>query len=173
MLPNQNNKLSSDSIVRATPKIEIEIESEDELPEGTHVMPDGTVMPDSEHDMEKHLEGKHDQSSHSKGGGGAKPASAPKLRNGSMSEQRYAIENEMKGLEDDWDEARSEQKQLDTEIERLKGQAKMATRPAVRREAQAKIPKLESRRSQVTENMADIEVELGDLQLELDEMRFR
>ena len=135
MLPNQEAKLSSQSIVA------------------------------------KH--GTHDQSSHGKGGGGAKPTSAPKLRGGNISEQRYSIQNEMQGLEDDWDEARSEQKQLDTEIERLKGQAKMAVKPSVRREAQAKIPKLESRRSQVAENMSDIESELGDLQLELDELRFR
>lgn len=58
MLPNQNNKLSSDVIIRQIPKIEIEISTEEEQEEE---MPTGEMPV-----IDKHMQGQHDQSSHSR-----------------------------------------------------------------------------------------------------------
>jgi hypothetical protein len=38
MLPNQNNKMSSRSIVREMPKVEIEIESEEDIEDVKEIM---------------------------------------------------------------------------------------------------------------------------------------
>ena len=85
MIPNQAHKMSSGSIVRQTPKIEVEVEIEpedenkDEAPEGSHTMPDGTVMLDSEHEVDKH--DTHDQSTHgSKGGKPSAGSTAQSMR---------------------------------------------------------------------------------------------
>lgn len=49
MLPNQDNKLSTESIVRQMPKIEIEIETEEEeTSEDIDEMPDAEEMIESE-----------------------------------------------------------------------------------------------------------------------------
>ena len=171
MLPNQNNKLSSRSIVRAMPKIEVEIEMpEDELEDETEGMESDDLMPEVE--MEKH--GTHDQSTH---GGGRKKvptASASSSRQGMPTrEQRYEIEMEMDGYRNDLKEYDSERDQLTRQIDRLKGQARMATKPSVRARAKAEIPKLENRRGQVFQNINDTKRELEKLQIELDELRFR
>jgi hypothetical protein len=55
MLPNQKGKMTSVSIVRGVPKLEVEIEAEDNFDD----------------EVDKHLQGKHDQSSHSRSGKGS------------------------------------------------------------------------------------------------------
>lgn len=46
MLPNQNNKLASNSVVSQTS------ENKKDVPDGFHIMPDGTIMADSKHEVD-------------------------------------------------------------------------------------------------------------------------
>lgn len=57
MLPNQDNKLSSNAIIRQTPKIEIEISTEEEQEE--------EMLTGEIEIADKHMSGKHNQQSHS------------------------------------------------------------------------------------------------------------
>ena len=158
MIPNQAHKMSSGSIVRQKAK--------DETPEGSHTMPDGTVMLDSEHEVDKHAT--HDQSSHGGGGRGG----APKLNNDTKT-SRGELETAMESIQAERKDLSAERSGLDRELKQAKGQAKMATTSRARASAKTKIPKLESRLSAVDNSLSDLDSADEQTQLKLDELRFR